>query len=155
MLALLLSSSGLIVPRVFACMINVCSYLVWMQRMDFRFQSIPSSAVKLIALMKALLSFYLPLFVKRFTSTRRWSYLFRQWAMGCLDPFYPSFLSIFFFSFLCSVILCCEAGLDSPTIVAGRPLLRGCPLTDRRFSFPLSLSPLFSCFYLAFSFLER
>ena len=69
-----------VVPRVFAYLVNVCSYLVWMQRNDFRFHSIPPSAVKLIALTKARLSFHLPLFSKRFTSTRRRSYFFRQWA---------------------------------------------------------------------------
>ena len=31
------------------------------------------------------------------------------------------FLSIFSFSFLCSIILCCKAGFDSPPILAGRP----------------------------------
>ena len=69
-----------VVPRVFAYLVNVCSYLVWIQRNDFRFHSIPPSAVKLIALMKARLSFHLPLFSRRFTSTRRRSYFFRQWA---------------------------------------------------------------------------
>ena len=69
-----------IVPRVFAYLVNVCSYLVWMQRNDFRFHSIPASAVKVIALVKARLSFYLPLFAKRFTSSRRRSYFLRQWA---------------------------------------------------------------------------
>ena len=68
------------VPRVFAYLINVCSYLVWRQRNDFRFRSIPPSTVRLIALMKARLSFYLPLFAKRFSSRRRRSYFFRQWA---------------------------------------------------------------------------
>ena len=33
-----------IVPRVFAYLVNVCSYLVWMQRNDFRFHSMPPSA---------------------------------------------------------------------------------------------------------------
>ena len=32
----------------------------------------------------------------------------------------PSFF-LFFFSFFCSIILCCEAGFDSPAILAGRP----------------------------------
>ena len=78
-LAFLLTNSGLS-PRVFAYLVNVCSYLVWIQRNDFRFHSIPPSAVKVIALMKARLSFHLPLFSRRFTSTRRRSYLFRPWA---------------------------------------------------------------------------
>ena len=73
-----------IVPRVFAYLVNVCSYLIWMQRNDFRFHSIHPSAVNLIALMKARLSFYLPLFAKRFPSARRRSYFFR---MGYLEPF--------------------------------------------------------------------
>ena len=69
-----------VVPRVFAYLVIVCSYLVWIQRNDFRFHPIPPSAVKLIALMKARLSFHLPLFSRCFTSTRRRSYFFRQWA---------------------------------------------------------------------------
>ena len=72
------------VPRVFAYLVNVCCFLVWVQRNDFRFRSRPPSAVRLIALMKARLSFYLPLFSKRFISSRRRSYFLRQWAAGGL-----------------------------------------------------------------------
>ena len=45
------------VPRVFAYLLNVCKYLVWVQR--------------LVAAIKARLRFYLPLFFKRFLSHRR------------------------------------------------------------------------------------
>ena len=75
-----------VVPRVFAYLVNVCSYLVWIQRNDFRFHSIPPSAVKLIALMKARLSFHffleaLPLPVAGSTFSGN------ELRMGCLDPF--------------------------------------------------------------------
>ena len=68
------------VPRVFSYLVNVCSYLVWGQRNDYCFRSIPPSGVKLIAMIKGRLSFHLPLFAKRFKSPRRRSYLMRQWA---------------------------------------------------------------------------
>ena len=52
------------VPRVFAYLLNVCKYFVWAQRNDFRFRSVPPSAVRLVAAIKARLRFYLPLFFK-------------------------------------------------------------------------------------------
>ena len=68
------------VPRVFSYLVNVCSYLVWGQRNDYSFRSIPPSAVRLIAMIKGRLSFHLSLFAKRFKSSRRRSYFLRQWA---------------------------------------------------------------------------
>ena len=68
------------VPRVFAYLLNVCKYFVWAQRNDFRFRSVPPSAVRLVAALKARLRFYLPLFFKRFISSRRRRFFLRQWA---------------------------------------------------------------------------
>ena len=68
------------VPRVFAYLLNVCKYFVWVQRNDFRFRSVPPSAVRLVAAIKARLRFYLPLFFKRFLSNRRRRFFLRQWA---------------------------------------------------------------------------
>ena len=68
------------VPRVFSYVVNVCSYLVWGKRNEYHFRSIPSSAVRLIAMIKGRLSFHLPLFAKRFKSPRHRSYFVRQWA---------------------------------------------------------------------------
>ena len=70
----------LCVPRVFAYLLNVCKYFVWAQRNDFRFRSVPPSAVRLVAAIKARLRFYLPLFFKRFISSRRRRFFIRQWA---------------------------------------------------------------------------
>ena len=68
------------VPRVFCYLLNVCKYLVWLQRNDHRFRSEPPSAVHLISGIKARLRFYLPLYFKRFNSSRRRKYFLRQWG---------------------------------------------------------------------------
>lgn len=70
------------VPRVFAYLLNVCKYLVWLQRNDFRFRSVRPSAVRLLAALKQRVHFYLPLFFKRFVSSRRRRYFSRQWGAG-------------------------------------------------------------------------
>ena len=71
-----------VVPRVFCYLLNVCKFLVWGQRNDFRFRAEPPGAVKLLATLKSRLSFYLPLFAKRFVSDRRRRYFSRQWGAG-------------------------------------------------------------------------
>lgn len=70
----------LCVPRLFVYLIHVCKYVVWTQRNDYRFRSIPPSAIGLIAAIKSRVKFFLPLFFKRFCSTRRRRYFFRQWG---------------------------------------------------------------------------
>ena len=91
------SDDLLSVPRVFAYMLNVCKFLVWCQRNDFRFRSERPSAVCLVARLKRRLRFYLPLYFKRFKSSRRQRYFLRQWgANGTLghirdSSFVPSF----------------------------------------------------------------
>lgn len=85
------------VPRVFAYMLNVCKFLVWAQRNDFRFRSKPPSAISLLARLKQRLHIYLPLFFKRFRSARRRRYFLRQWAangvLGSIqdNSFVPAF----------------------------------------------------------------
>ena len=61
----------LCVPKVFCYLLNVCKYLVWWQRNDFRFRGDRPGAIRLIASMKARLSFYLPLLFKRCHSITR------------------------------------------------------------------------------------
>jgi len=68
------------VPRVFAYLLNVCKYLVWVQRNDFHFRSVPPSAAHLVAAIKAPLRFYLPLLFNRFLSSHRCRSFVRQWA---------------------------------------------------------------------------
>ena len=70
----------LCVPRVFAYMLNVCKFLVWVQRNDYRFRSKPPSAICLLTGLKQRLRFYLPLYFKRFKSNRRRRYFLRQWG---------------------------------------------------------------------------
>ena len=76
------------VPRVFCYLLHVCKFFVWRQRNDFRFHSEPPSALRLVASLKSRLSFYLPLFSKRFKSARRRRLFVRQWgANGTLGRF--------------------------------------------------------------------
>ena len=93
------------VPWVFAYLVNVCKYFVWAQRNDFRFHSVPPSAAHLVAVIKARLRFYLPLFFKRFISICRRRFFMRQWVangiFGSLSGSTFSVLSsfhLFFFS---------------------------------------------------------
>ena len=71
-------------PMVFSYLLNVCKYFIWLQRNDHRFRSGHPSALQLIATIKARVSFYLPIFAKRFSSSRRRSFFLRQWAAGGL-----------------------------------------------------------------------
>lgn len=68
------------VPKVFAYLLNVCKYLVWCQRNDFRFRAEHPSALRLLACLKSRTRFYLPLFFKRFVSNRRRRLFARQWG---------------------------------------------------------------------------
>jgi len=83
------------VPRVFSYLLNVCKFFIWFQRNDMRFRSIRPSAVKLLAALRSRASLYLPLFAKRFQSSRR--YFVRQWGANgyvgsiCGDKFTVSF----------------------------------------------------------------
>ena len=50
------------VPRVFAYLLNVCKYFIWVQRNDFRFRANPPGALGLLACIKSRVRFYLPSF---------------------------------------------------------------------------------------------
>ena len=85
------SDELLVVPRVFSYLLIVCKFLVWCQRNDFRFRSEWPGAIKLLATLRSRLSFYLPLFAKRFVSDRRRRYFTRQWgANGVIGFFHGS-----------------------------------------------------------------
>ena len=84
------------VPRVSAYLLKVCKYFVWAQGIDFRFPSVPPSAVRLVAAIKARLRFYLPLFFNCFISSRHRLFL-RQWAANGV------FGSISGSKFVCSI----------------------------------------------------
>ena len=68
------------VPRVFPYLLNLSKFLVWCQRNDYRFRSVPPSALKLLACLSSRTGFYLPLFFKRFLSQRRLRFFHRQWG---------------------------------------------------------------------------
>ena len=70
----------LCVPRAFAYIINVVKYLIWRQRNDFRFRGVAPSHQRLIAQLRAWVSFFLPLFFKRFRSPRKQRIFLRQWG---------------------------------------------------------------------------
>ena len=74
------SDELLCVPRVFCYLLSLLKFFVWCQRNDYRFRSKPPSAVGLITSIKGRLSFYLPLFFKRFRSRRRRRFFQRQWG---------------------------------------------------------------------------
>lgn len=68
------------VPKVFAYLLNVCKFLIWCQRNDFRFRSERPGALRLLACLKSRVRFYPPLLFKRFISERRRRYFNRQWG---------------------------------------------------------------------------
>ena len=67
-----------VTPRIFVYLLNVCKFCIWQSRNDFRFRDIRPGAVSVIAKVKARVEFNLPLFFKRFKSSRRRRYFHRQ-----------------------------------------------------------------------------
>ena len=59
------------VPRIFVYILNVCKLYIWHTHNDFQFHDVPLSAIDFIASVRALVHFNLPLFCRRFHSTRR------------------------------------------------------------------------------------
>ena len=70
----------LVVPRIFAYILNVCKFFIWHSRNDFRFRGVRPGAVPVIEKVRARVKFNLPLFFKRFKSTRRRRFFHRQWG---------------------------------------------------------------------------
>ena len=68
------------VPRIFVYLLLVLKLSIWSQRNDFRFRAVRPSALGVIAMCKARVRFYLPLYCKRFSSPSRRRYFFRQWC---------------------------------------------------------------------------
>ena len=66
-----------VTPRVFVYLLNLCKFYIWQSRKDFRFRNVPPSAVDVIAKVKARLKCHLPIFFKRFQSSRRRCYFHR------------------------------------------------------------------------------
>ena len=68
------------VPRVFVYVLCVCKYFIWLARNDFRFRGLRPGALLVIEKVKARVKFHLPLFFRRFKSSRRRRYFHRQWG---------------------------------------------------------------------------
>ena len=84
-----------VTPRVFVYLLNLCKFYIWQSRNDFRFCNIPPGAVDVIAKVKARLKCHLPIFFKRFQSSRRRRYFHRQWgARGVVASVSGNVLSI-------------------------------------------------------------
>ena len=84
-----------VTPRVFVYLLNLCKFYIWQSRNDFRFRNIPPGAVDVIAKVRARLKCHLPIFFKRFQSSRRRRYFHRQWgARGVVASVSGNVLSI-------------------------------------------------------------
>ena len=68
------------VPRIFVYLLNVCKFVIWQSRNDFRFRDVSPGATSAVIKVKARVKFNLPLFFKRFKSPRRQRYFHRQWG---------------------------------------------------------------------------
>ena len=121
-------------PRIFGYMLNVCKFFIWLSRNDFRFRGIQPGAVSVIESVKACVKFNLPLFFKRFKSSRSKRYFHHQWgAHGVVAPVDDGKLTLCLsFLFLC----------------AGSPLLVYCTVARVIYVFVCPAS----CFARLFSF---
>ena len=70
----------LVVPRIFVYILNVCKFFIWHARNDYRFRDIRPGAAPVIENVIVRVRFHLPLFFKRFRSSRRRRYFHRQWG---------------------------------------------------------------------------
>ena len=70
----------LCVPRFFVYALNVCKFSIWVALNDFRFRGVCPGAVAVLERVKSRLRFHLPLFFRRFKSSRRKRYFVRQWC---------------------------------------------------------------------------
>ena len=68
------------VPRVFVYILNVCKYFLWLARNDFRFRGVAPSALDVLENVRVRIRFNLPVFFRRFRSSRRQRYFVRQWG---------------------------------------------------------------------------
>ena len=69
-----------VTPHIFVYILNVCKFFIWLSRNDFRFRGIQPGAVPVIESVKAHVKFNLPLFFRRFKSSRRRCYFHCQWG---------------------------------------------------------------------------
>lgn len=69
-----------VTPRIFVYVLNVCKFVIWRFRNDFRFRGVRPDATSAFVVVKNRVKFNLPLFFRRFKSSRRQRYFHRQWG---------------------------------------------------------------------------
>ena len=74
------SDELLVVPHIFSYLLNVCKFFIWLTRNDFRFHDIHPGAASVIENVKTRVRFHLPIYFKRFVSSRRRRYFHHQWG---------------------------------------------------------------------------
>ena len=74
------SDELLVVPRIFVYILNVCKFFIWHARNDLCFRDIRPGAASVIENVKTRVRFHLPLYFKRFVSSRKRRYFHRQWG---------------------------------------------------------------------------
>ena len=67
-------------PRMFVYIPNVCKFVIWQSRNDYRFRGVSPAAASAVIKVKARVKFNLPLFFKRFKSGCRQRYFHCQWG---------------------------------------------------------------------------
>ena len=70
----------LCVPLAFVYLLNVLKFFIWRHRNDYRFRGEIPSHQRLVAQLRARVSFFFPLFFKRFRSPRKQRLFLRQWG---------------------------------------------------------------------------
>ena len=69
-----------VTPRIFVYFLNLSEFLIWHSRNDFRFRGIYPGTAEVITKAKVRTRFNIPLFFKRFRSSRHRRYFHRQWG---------------------------------------------------------------------------
>ena len=100
-----------VTPRIFVYILNVCKFFIWRSRNDFHFPGVQPAAVSVIESVKARVKLNLPLFFKRFKSSRRRRY-FHQWgARGTVASVADGLLTV---SVILLVMVVVSSGAGSP-----------------------------------------
>ena len=74
-------------PHIFPYLLNVCKFVIWQSRNDYRFRDVPPGATSAVIKVKARVKFHLSLFFKHFRSVRCQRYFHCQWgARGVVAP---------------------------------------------------------------------
>ena len=94
-----------VVPLFLVYAINVGKFYIWMACNDFRFRDAPPSAIYVIESIKCPIPFHLPLFFRRFHSSRRHRYFVLQWgAHGTIASISDGNLSVHFYGLALALV---------------------------------------------------